>query len=139
MLSSLKGDVEFATQCHQAFLDGQVALDNFLWNETAQYYNAYSTVGFNYEKFVNETHLEECSVLHAGADSKTDAQDEEDPARQICLEGDPANPGAIMADSFYSQVGNTKVISSFFLNCLMNTKYCSEVLKDWYIPSSAMY
>ena len=107
VLPLLKGDVEFATQCHQAFLDGQVALDNFLWNETAQYYNAYSNVGFDYEKFVNETHLEVCSISDAGADSKTDAQDEEIPEGQMCLEGDPATPGAIMADSFYSQVGNT--------------------------------
>ena len=110
-----------------------MALDNFLWNETAQYYNAYSTVGFDYEKFVNETHLEVCSVSDAGTDTKTDAQDEENPEGQMCLEGDPANPGAIMADSFYSQVGNTKI---FFLNCLMNMQYCysSEVIKGWYIP-----
>ena len=111
MLPLLKGDVEFATQCHQAFLDGQVALDNFLWNETAQYYNAYSTIGFDYEKFVSETHLEECSVSDTGTDSKMGAQNEENPEGQMCLEGDPANPGAIMADSFYSQVGNTKVFS----------------------------
>ena len=109
MLLLFEGDAEFATQCHQAFLDGQVALDDFLWNDTAQYYNAYSTVGFDYEKFVTETHLEVCSTLDAGADSKTDAQDEEDPAGHMCLQGDPATPGAIMADSFYSQVGNTKV------------------------------
>ena len=109
MLPLFEGDVEFATQCHQAFLDGQVALDNFLWNETAQYYNAYSTVGFDYEKFVTETHLEVCSISDAGADSKMDAQDEDDSAGQMCLQGDPATPGAIMADSFYSQVGNTKV------------------------------
>ena len=111
MLPLLKGDVEFATQCRQAFLDGQVALDNFLWNETAQHYNAYSTVGFDYEKFVNATHLEVCGISDAGANSKTDTQDdhEEDTAGQMCLEGDPATPGAIMADSFYSQVGNTKI------------------------------
>jgi hypothetical protein len=108
VLPLLKGDVEFATQCRQAFLDGQMALDNFLWNETAQHYNAYSTVGFDYERFVNATHLEVCGISDAGADSKTDAQDE-DPAGQTCLEGDPANPGAIMVDSFYSQVGNMKV------------------------------
>ena len=107
VLPLLKGDVEFATQCHQAFLDGQVALDNFLWNETAQYYNAYSNVGFDYERFVNATHLEVCGISDAGADSKMDVQDEEDPAGQMCLEGNPATPGAIMADSFYSQVGNS--------------------------------
>ena len=109
MLPLLKGDVEFATRCHQAFLDGQVALDNFLWNKTTQHYNAYSTFGFDYEKLVNATHLEVCGhgVSDAGADNKTDAQDE-NPAGQMCLEGDPASPGAIMTDSFYSQVGNTK-------------------------------
>ena len=111
-LPLLKGDVEFATQCHQAFLDGQVALDNFLWNETAQHYNAYSTVDFDYKKFVNESHLEVFNISDAGADSKMDAQDEEDPAGQMCLEGDPATPGAIMADSFYSQVGKKKVFFS---------------------------
>ena len=111
VLPLLKGDVEFATQCRQAFLDGQVALDNFLWNETAQHYNAYSTVGFDYERFVNATHLDVCGISDAGADSKMDAQDEEleDPSGRTCLDGDPATPGAIMADSFYSQVGNTKV------------------------------
>ena len=109
VLPLLKGDVEFATQCRQAFLDGQVALDNFLWNKTAEHYNAYSTIGFDYKRFVNATHLEVCSISDVGVDSKTDAQDEEDPSGQTCLEGDPATPGAIMADSFYSQVGNTKV------------------------------
>ena len=74
VLPLLKGDVEFATQCRQAFLDGQVALDNFLWNETAQHYNAYSTVGFDYEKFVNATHLDVCGISDAGTDSKTDVQ-----------------------------------------------------------------
>jgi hypothetical protein len=88
-----------------------VALDNFLWNETAQYYNAYSTVDFDFERFVNATHV--CGISDAGADSKTDAQDE-DPTGQTCLEGDPATPGAIMADSFYSQVGNTKIMDRFF-------------------------
>ena len=105
-LPLLKGDVEFATRCHQAFLDGQVALDNILWNKTAQYYNAYSTVGFDYKKFVNATHLEVFNISDARAGSKTDAQDKKNSAGQTCLEGDPATPGAIMADSFYSQVGN---------------------------------
>ena len=112
MLSLLEGDVEFAIKCREAFLDGQVALDHFLWNETAQYYNAYSNVDFDYERFVNATHLEVCGISDAGApavDSKRDSQDEEDPSGQTCLEGDPAIPGAIMADSFYSQVGNTTV------------------------------
>ena len=108
-LHLLKGDVEFATRCHQAFLDGQVALDNFLWNETAQHYNAYSTVGFDYENFVNATHLKVCNISDAEADSKTDAQDKKNSDGQTCLEGDPVTQGAIMADSFYSQVGNTKV------------------------------
>lgn len=110
--SLLEGDVEFAIECHEAFLDGQVALDHFLWNETAQYYNAYSTVDFDYERFVNATHLEVCGVSDAGAptvDSKKDAKDDEDQSGQTCLEGNPATPGAIMTDSFYSQVGNTTV------------------------------
>ena len=71
-------------------------MDSFLWNETAQYYNAYTNMGFDYEKFVNATHLKLCGT-----------QEEGDPTGWECVEGDPATPGAIMTDSFYSQVGNT--------------------------------
>ena len=80
-------------------------LDNFLWNEAALHYDAYSTVGFDYKRFVNATHLEMCGISDAEVDSKTNVQNEKDPSGQMCLEGDPGAPGAIMADSFYSQVG----------------------------------
>ena len=112
MLSFLEGDTEFAMKCHDAFLEGQVALDLFLWNETAQYYNAYTTLNFDYERFVNATNLEVCDISGDGApavDGERGAQDEKDPSGRTCLEGDPATPGAIMADSFYAQVGNTAV------------------------------
>ena len=86
-------------------------MDYFLWNETAQYYNAYSNVDFDYQKFVNATHLKLCGTSDeaagALADNKGGAQEEEDPAGRECVEGDPTTPGAIMTDSFYSQVGNT--------------------------------
>lgn len=100
-------------KCHEAFLSGQEALDRFLWNETAQYYNAYSTANFDYERFVNATHLEVCGTSDDGAravDGESDAQDEKDPLGWTsCLEGAPATPGAIMTDSFYAQVGNITV------------------------------
>ena len=89
-------------------------MDHFLWNETAQYYNAYTNMGFDYEKFVNATHLKLCGTSDEAASALGDskgggAQEEEDPTGQECVEGDPATPGAIMTDSFYSQVGNTVV------------------------------
>ena len=106
------GDTEFAMKCHQAYLAGQVALDHFLWNETVQYYNAYSNVAFDYERFAEATHMEVCGTSNDGApgvDSKGDMQDEGNLSGQTCVEAKPATPGAIMADSFYSQVGNTTV------------------------------
>ena len=88
-------------------------MDSFLWNETAQYYNAYTNMGFDSEKFVSATHLKLCGTSDEAAsaldDSKGGAQEEEDPTGWECVEGDPATPGAIMTDSFYSQVGNTAV------------------------------
>ena len=96
-----EGDPKFAAKCQEAFLEGQAALDHFLWNETAQYYNAYTNKGFDYEKFVNATHLKLCGTSHEAAH---DTRKEEDPGR-LCVEGDPSTPGAIMTDSFYSQVG----------------------------------
>lgn len=117
-LSLFKGDTEFAMKCHEAFLAGQVALDHFLWNETSQYYNAYSNEDFDYEMFASATHLEVCGISDDGAPavlSKGDTQDKEIPSGQTCVEGKPATPGAIMADSFYSQVGfPTDIIAGFF-------------------------
>ena len=104
----VEGDTKFAASCHEAFLEGQAALDYFLWNETAQYYNAYTNTGFDYDKFVNATHLKLCGTSDgaARADSKGGARGRKDPGGRICVEGDPTSPGAIMTDSFYSQVGD---------------------------------
>ena len=103
----VEGDTKFAASCQEAFLEGQEALDYFLWNETAQYYNAYTNTGFDLDKFVNTTHLKICGTSDkaARADSKEGARGEEDPGGRPCVEGDPTTPGAIMTDSFYSQVG----------------------------------
>jgi len=100
LLFLFEGDVEFAMKCHQAFLRGQQALDHFLWNETAQYYNAYSTMDFDYESFVQATGLEVCSYPESGRRTTVSSGAQE----TMCVEGNPATPGAIMADSFYSQV-----------------------------------
>ena len=70
-------------------------------------------MAFDYEKFANATHLEVCGISDDGVpsvDSKGDAQDEENPSGQTCVEGNPATPGAIMADSFYSQVETQQLI-----------------------------
>ena len=103
-----EGDVEFAMKCHQAFLRGQQALDHFLWNETAQYYNAYSIMDFDYESFVEATGLEVCGYPESGKHTTVSSGAREtrrrETSQQTCVEGNPATPGAIMADSFYSQV-----------------------------------
>ena len=103
----VEGDTKFAAKCQEAFLEGQAALDYFLWNETAQYYNAYTNTGFDFDKFANATHLKICGTSDkvVRADSKGDARGGKDPGGQPCVEGDPTTPGAIMTDSFYSQVG----------------------------------
>ena len=100
--------MEFAETCHNAFVVGQHALDKHLWNETAQYYNAYSTEGFDYEMYVNATGLEMCGYSSENRTHTIDRSHIHAKRRvtdQICVEGNPATPGAIMTDSFYSQVG----------------------------------
>ena len=107
--------------CHKAFVLGQQALDQFLWNETSQYYNAYSTMGFDYETFVNATGMEVCGYPENGTHTidRSDAQEKRrgNTTEQICVEGNPATPGAIMADSFYSQVGKLQLLLKL---CLLN-------------------
>ena len=117
----VEGDTKFAASCHEAFLEGQAALDYFLWNETAQYYNAYTTEGFDYEKFY---HVKICGTSDeaAHADSKVGARGGKDPGGRPCVRGDPTTPGAIMTDSFYSQVGGIQqfvgvgMVDFFMLN-----------------------
>lgn len=102
-------------------------MDSFLWNETAQYYNAYTNMGLDYEKFVNATQLKLCGTSNEAAsplaDSKGDARKEEDPGGRECVDGNPATPGAIMTDSFYSQVGNIVVSrdGDWFIYAIPNT------------------
>ena len=80
-------------------------LDNFLWNETAQYYNAYSTADeFIYENFVSESGVELCD--YGQYDVPADSEHVLRRRRKSlpCLEGRPTSPGAVMADTFYAQV-----------------------------------
>eukprot|EP00731_Ephydatia_muelleri_P017922 Em0010g1020a len=91
-LAYLMGDNEFAATCHEAFLKGQVALDQYLWNEAAQYYNAYTVdEGFDYERYRNSTNLTLC-LYESGRNEEK------------CVLGDPNSPGPLMSDSFYAQV-----------------------------------
>ena len=83
----IAGDGVFAAQCHDAFVKGQVALDLYLWNETAEYYNAYTT--------------EYCGQQGGGQAKRRKWFKEE-----VGL--DPNTPGAFMSDSFYAQVGQTE-------------------------------
>eukprot|EP00731_Ephydatia_muelleri_P017942 Em0010g1040a len=87
LLAYAAGDNEFAATCHEAFVKGQVALDQYLWNETAQYYNAYTP--------------EYCGQASA----------RQIKSRKWFMEGQKEKvgtelntTGAIMADSFYAQV-----------------------------------
>ena len=83
-------DLEFANDCHQAFIRGQQALDKFLWNETARHYNAYTqyTPGDPYKP---------------STDGYTDIHGRTNTGYGTG-EALPDTPGAIMTDTFYAQV-----------------------------------
>ena len=61
-----------------------------------------------YESFVEATGLEVCGCPESGRRTTDSSGDQEtrrrETSEQTCVEGNPATPGAIMADSFYSQV-----------------------------------
>lgn len=78
-------DTEFAGECHKAFVRGQQALDTLLWNETGAYYNAYTYNG----KLNTPINTD---AAHGGNASDKDRPPKHDPL------------GAIMTDTFYSQV-----------------------------------
>lgn len=84
-------DVEFAEECHKAFLRGQNALDRLLWNETARYYNAYT--------------YEEKQDLHNPSSAWQHTHVHGEPNDTLKQYGKAKSPlGAIMTDTFYSQV-----------------------------------
>ncbi len=95
----LSGDFEFAFACKGEFLRSQELLDEHMWNDTAQYYNAYSTTTeqFNAESYFNWSKLNLCEY----PEFRPEGAKEED-----CLQGRPDTPGAVMADTFYAQVSN---------------------------------
>ena len=88
------GNDTFASQCHDAFVKGQVALDQYLWNEGQQSYDAYTiSGGFDYERYRNSTNLTLCQYEAAESDR-----------RNGCIHGDPEATSPLMSDSFYAQV-----------------------------------
>ena len=88
-------DTAFATECDQAFVKGQVAMDKFLWNNTHKYYNAYVTTRKEFDKdsYFKDLKINLCSYPEYHR-----------PEWGECLEEDPTTPGAIMTDTFYAQV-----------------------------------
>ena len=94
-------DAEFAKECHEAFIRGQQALDRLLWNETARYYNAYIVKG-DQENSLNSSTIWDT----ADKNSKRAGMDVQEVAN-VTYEANrprPSPPGAIMTDTFYSQV-----------------------------------
>ncbi|CAH1781975.1 unnamed protein product [Owenia fusiformis] len=84
-LAIIQGDADFATICEKFAEASQLELDLHLWNETAQYYNAYAM------------------LPGAGSPDKMEAEGRRG-LLDLPVEIAPNNPGAIMTDSFYSQV-----------------------------------
>ena len=92
-------DAKFAKECHEAFIRGQQALDRLLWNETARYYNAYITESDLENSGYSPPIMDTADVNGRKAGTK---------ARQAANltygAGPDDPPGAIMTDTFYSQV-----------------------------------
>lgn len=99
------GDIDLALRCNLAFHRGQDMLDFHLWNETGQYYNAYTTTEeqFDAEAFFNDSQLNLCSY----PDYKPDDVRYNEKGEEECVQGRPTTPGAIMTDTFYAQVHMT--------------------------------
>ncbi len=89
MFTLSTGDVDFAEECHTAYIHGQRALDDLLWNETAKYYNAYEACCSQHP--CTEQYSEEYSYLKDGTLAHVRGSH-------------PNTPGAIMTDTFYAQV-----------------------------------
>ncbi len=92
MLST--GDVDFAVECHSAYLRGQGAVDHLLWNETGKYYNAY-------DAYDQGDGIGQYKDLQSNAYSYLE---DGGPVGEGDLQANPDTPGAIMADTFYAQV-----------------------------------
>ena len=93
------GDDAFAAQCEEAFVRGQLKMDELLWNSTAQYYNAYTTAEGEFDEssfFTDDLGVNLCSYPEYQREEWGE-----------CVEGWPTTPGAIMTDTFYAQVCNT--------------------------------
>lgn len=88
-------DTVFATECHKAFLAGQDAIDDKLWNSTGKYYNAYSATAeeFKKELFFKDLGMNLCDYPEYHKEEWGE-----------CYDGNPTTPGAVMADTFYAQV-----------------------------------
>ena len=87
-------DTEFAEECHKAFVRGQQALDQLLWNETGRHYNAYTYNTADNSKDFHNPAPTRYFDLHDGEQVGANGTHE--------VATDP--PGAIMTDTFYSQV-----------------------------------
>ena len=83
-------DAEFAEECNKAFVRGQQALDRILWNETARHYNAYTPN--------KPSHTTGVQSRGAGTDTQKRY------GANVTYEANPDPLGAIMTDTFYSQV-----------------------------------
>ena len=92
-------DTEFAEECHKAFVRGQQALDRLLWNETARHYNAYTYNTADNGRDSHKPSPTRYSDVHDGEQVGTDTHGANG-TRETAI--DP--PGAIMTDTFYSQV-----------------------------------
>lgn len=112
-LANYMGDYELAVYCQKNFKLAQDALDEYLWNETAQYYNAYYVdypSDFDYKGWLRETGIKICEF------EKEEFSDDEEnmsgrarlfrkkPGSDVCVDSMPATKGALMTDSFYAQV-----------------------------------
>ena len=90
------GDEDFAAQCENAFVRGQLKMDEVLWNSTAQYYNAYTITDGEFDEtsfFTDDVQLNLCAYPEYHREEWGE-----------CVEGIPTTPGAIMTDTFYAQV-----------------------------------
>ena len=93
----------FAEECHKAFIRGQQALDRLLWNETARYYNAYTQYNPN-----DSRHLHKSPTWYTDVHDGEAVTDERYEAN-VTYEADPDPLGAIMTDTFYSQVCSSEM------------------------------
>lgn len=90
-LATAMGDTKLAQQCQGSYLKGQDAMDKLQWNETAGYYNSYTNL--NHDTNTSSDGYPE-NVYIKG----------QEVMEGLNLNRVPYTPGAIMTDTFYSQV-----------------------------------